>query len=87
MTADCRLVRPEVGPGAAVLGPGLVPQGLLQVGQRSLAVAALAAAHQRHVGRVVPLVGHVQLRHVQLLVLPHREGALAEQLSIVTGIY
>ena len=69
---------------AAVLCPGLVAHGLLHIVLRLLVVLPLAAGHQGQVGRVVPLVGHVQLRHVHSLVFSSGEGILAKQLSIVT---
>ena len=69
---------------AAVLGPALISHGLFHVGHRLVAIPALAAGHQGQVGRVVPLVGHVQLRHVHGLVFSSRECILTEQLTVVT---
>ena len=79
--------------GAAILGPGLIAECLFEFVQGSLAVGPLVVGDQRHVGRVVPLIGHVQhgvgqlqLGHVQLLVFARCEGVLTEQLSVVTEI-
>ena len=54
--------------------------------QHLLTVLPLAARHEGHVGGVVPLVGHVQLRHVLVDVGTRTEGILTEELAIVTEI-
>ena len=73
-------------PVAAILSPGFISHFSFEIFQHLLAVPALAAGYQSHVGGVVPLVGHVQLRHVLVDVGTRTEGILTEELSIMTEI-
>ena len=70
-------------PVAAILSPGFISHFSFEIFQHLLAVPALAAGYQSHVGGVVPLVSHVQVGHVVLLVFPGTEGVLTEQLCVV----
>ena len=73
------------------MAPGLIAKWLFQFVAGSLAIDPLVVGDERHVGGVVPLVGHVkhaigqlQLGHVQLLVFASCECIFTEQFSIVT---